>query len=953
MTQISWDIIKELVAEEGVSDNELEILTLALDGRSPAEIKTILGRQSENAVQKTLSRIYTKFRISGAGPGKLLKLQKIISDRLQAKQGKRKVLIAWAGSNGKYQAEKLRDAIFKHPLIEAFILNIDGSSESIWLKTNEQLISGIDFGILCLPQECFENASIIFLVGFLSARLQNFKLIRFSKKVTFETLIHMPVIDGTQKENLAYLLHEIIGGDIEEAKDWINYKLSTSNWLKELLEQELNYSYQDELSQVGIILNTAEAMLKDNNYIQSNKVFNQLIVNDITDLDKRIKSLISNGSVYSMPLELYPRCLTALQQKLQVRVKAVAIVDGVESFWASDIGDEIAKTANPESERLFVFSSEKDFEKSFHFLIRHASYYKVFVTTEDIYIPYADEFSLPDSSSSWNIEYLNSSLPTLPTKEYAIIESIDGENQLIVWYDKDNIRERRSIRLANFSPQVAEILQYKKILSGLLARASRNEGVFQITLDNSTKKVSYEKPSDKIVSQKLDLIRDNLFRKSPYRFFESPSDLLKDLQKVRNSLKHLNNKDEVIKEALRLVRERLNSQTASIFLFSKDGRLHRQKIVGVDTNGHEIDDTWFEDENYLPGESFTGKAALPEEDDFGRPQSANNLNEKPLETKSKEKYSEKLGGIYAAIAVPLDGQHKTYGVLEVINKFDPLKRRIIPNYGFSQEEIHWLSAIGSSVASALSNLRKKRQAKLIADLSDSLVGSPNNPSDIKDAYENVVKRLISDDTVFEVCILRVKKDNGYLEVEYEDEVDRVNKDKRLKEPRSNKDGLVGNAIRIKDAVTITGINEQNIKQFKNQDWIALNQFKSFGCFPLIYKEEVVGTLSLYTGFEYDFHLGCREFLKSVASLVAAFIGREKESKVAKSVAQHLHKCYNKQPIDLSQLKEDELREQIGEQCDTMRSAGQTLDVTFGNRPESNNVESSGETSPEIVTKYCS
>ena len=102
MTQISQDIIKDLVAEEGVTDNELEVLVLALNAKSPAEIKEILKRQSENAVQKTLSRIYSKFRITGAGPGKLPKLHKIVSDRLQAKHGKHKVLIALAGRDGKY-----------------------------------------------------------------------------------------------------------------------------------------------------------------------------------------------------------------------------------------------------------------------------------------------------------------------------------------------------------------------------------------------------------------------------------------------------------------------------------------------------------------------------------------------------------------------------------------------------------------------------------------------------------------------------------------------------------------------------------------------------------------------------------------------------------------------------------------------------------------------------------
>ena len=83
-----------------------------MNAKSPAQIKAILGRKSENAaVQKTLSRIYSKFRITGAGPGKLSKLHKIISDRLQAKYGKQKLLIAWAGRDSKYKGEKIIDKI--------------------------------------------------------------------------------------------------------------------------------------------------------------------------------------------------------------------------------------------------------------------------------------------------------------------------------------------------------------------------------------------------------------------------------------------------------------------------------------------------------------------------------------------------------------------------------------------------------------------------------------------------------------------------------------------------------------------------------------------------------------------------------------------------------------------------------------------------------------------------
>jgi hypothetical protein len=60
-------------------------------------------------------------------------------------------------------------------------------------------------------------------------------------------------------------------------------------------------------------------------------------------------------------------------------------------------------------------------------------------------------------------------------------------------------------------------------------------------------------------------------------------------------------------------------------------------------------------------------------------------------------------------------------------------------------------------------------------------------------------------------------------------------------------------------------------KFKNRDWIKDHGFQSFGCFPLIAKGITVGTLSLYTGYEYRFSPDTIDFLQGVADLLGAFI----------------------------------------------------------------------------------
>lgn len=76
----------EVVARDrSLSETELEVLSLALAGESIDAIAKTLNIRPE-AVRKRLGEVYKKFRIPGAGPGKLAKLQKILVTEYQEHQ---------------------------------------------------------------------------------------------------------------------------------------------------------------------------------------------------------------------------------------------------------------------------------------------------------------------------------------------------------------------------------------------------------------------------------------------------------------------------------------------------------------------------------------------------------------------------------------------------------------------------------------------------------------------------------------------------------------------------------------------------------------------------------------------------------------------------------------------------------------------------------------------------
>jgi DNA-binding CsgD family transcriptional regulator len=87
MTIIPADYLNEIADEYGVTDAELEVLSLAIQGVSNADIAARLSIQAA-AARKRLGEIYKKFHISGAGPGKLAKLQQILVERHRMKEAR-------------------------------------------------------------------------------------------------------------------------------------------------------------------------------------------------------------------------------------------------------------------------------------------------------------------------------------------------------------------------------------------------------------------------------------------------------------------------------------------------------------------------------------------------------------------------------------------------------------------------------------------------------------------------------------------------------------------------------------------------------------------------------------------------------------------------------------------------------------------------------------------------
>lgn len=347
---------------------------------------------------------------------------------------------------------------------------------------------------------------------------------------------------------------------------------------------------------------------------------------------------------------------------------------------------------------------------------------------------------------------------------------------------------------------------------------------------------------------------------------------LKNLNDLSKQLMNCKSVDEVVKMALAAVRKQLNVQVSSLFLFSKDGIIKRIGIDGIDKDGKKIDNSWFPDEKYLPGESFSGKAIPPydAESGYGEPQYSNHL-EKEYSMDNGNFYKEKLGELKCGISVPLNGSYRTFGTLEVLNKRTPRK--------FRREDIYWLMMIGRVVADSISLFKAKQSLVIYKTLIEKLVeleASPRN-FNLKEAYNFVGNSLIADFLPYQVCIIRIPDDNDNLNIEIKCETPNISWEGRKDGSVKSGSQIVGEVYNSKKEKYIKDINEVEIKKFNNKEWIRNNQLKSFACLPLCVQEECVGTISVYTKYNHIFYKDHRNFLEQIALLTAAIISRVKIS----------------------------------------------------------------------------
>ena len=372
--------------------------------------------------------------------------------------------------------------------------------------------------------------------------------------------------------------------------------------------------------------------------------------------------------------------------------------------------------------------------------------------------------------------------------------------------------------------------------------------------------------------------------------------LRKEKEEIRKKTKPLFSKEfinslnegsieELFQRVLNLVAEKLNVQTFSLFLISKDNNLkvRCRSVYSRNTETLEITN-WLMNECHDLGDNFSGKTVVFNEESkefHCESHCDNDLMTTFGKSEYTNEYKNELKELKCGISVPLNGVHRPIGTIEVINKLNE-EGKADEDGNFVETEVSWLEELAEILSKAITRLKIKWEEKVVDNLEkvvDKLASASTSDvlkTSLEEACENLSKNMVNEFMPFKVCIIRlVNRQTRSLDHISSACTSDINLERRDNSPRTKegeareKSGVVSEVYSKGESVVVNNIAEDN--RTLNNDWYEDNKgnLKSFITMPVKIANEVKGTVSLFTGFFYDFPKISQDFICRVCLNLAS------------------------------------------------------------------------------------
>lgn len=341
--------------------------------------------------------------------------------------------------------------------------------------------------------------------------------------------------------------------------------------------------------------------------------------------------------------------------------------------------------------------------------------------------------------------------------------------------------------------------------------------------------------------------------------------LLHELSRELNQLQEI---DAILQRAVDTARQRLQSETASVFLLH-DGCYHISRSAGQD-------EAAFRTETYRLGEGLTGLAGTLQPtsgvtgcpfdvqpghephvctlappganvvagSNFGSALVCNHVEDcRMVISTHRQRYQHLLAShqVRHLIAAPLNDASHTFGILRVVNKLNP-DRTVAPG-GFTEDDRDLLSTIASQVATALSNLRQTQRLTSIFDINAVLTHQYSRQL----IGDRIVEIMTGEMMGYNACMLHQRAGKSLVLTSFHARPTIAAPDLDL----ALGDSITGQVAESGHPRQVTEIAAE--RDFKYREWAAQHGYQSMLCVPLRAGDRVIGTLSVYTTYRYHFN----------------------------------------------------------------------------------------------------